>query len=63
MGIDWFRCKIKPDVDRALLDRLIEQQAVAFHEFRQRAFYDWLQEFFQWTDRCIALNFGFYLDY
>ncbi|MBE9117934.1 hypothetical protein IQ249_18715 [Lusitaniella coriacea LEGE 07157] len=34
MGIDWFRVRIKPDVDRKLLDRLVKQQAVSFQSMR-----------------------------
>ncbi|MCX7593235.1 MAG: hypothetical protein N2235_05645 [Fischerella sp.] len=30
MGVNWFRVRIKSDVDRSLLEKLIEKQAIAF---------------------------------
>ena len=36
---------------------------LTLEEFRNQARDDWLQQFFQWTDRCLSRGFGLYLDY
>jgi hypothetical protein len=46
MGIDWYRMSVKPDADRALLSRLVEQQAFAaqaLYGWNSDAYTDWVR--------------------